>query len=96
MEIMIQQIRIDACFLAAMNESLATDIGQQTVFVHDPPNGFVIVILAVLMLKPKLDVTTAICVCILPTVTTCLNLSHQKRLSIWLLASLSETVISAA
>ena len=96
MEIAIQQIRIGSCFLAAMNESLAADFGQQTVFVHDAPNCLVIVMLTVLTLDPKLNPTTAICAHILPTVTTCLNLSHQKGLAIWLLASLSETVISAA
>lgn len=82
MEIAIQQIRIGSCFLAAMNESLAADLGQQSVFVHDPPNGLVVVMLTVLTLNPKMDPTTAIRAHILPTVTTCLNLSHQKGLAI--------------
>ena len=47
-------------------------------------------------LDPKLDPTTAVRAHILPTITTCLNLFHQKRFSIQLFASLSEAVISAA
>ena len=52
--------------------------------------------LAVLTLNPKLNPATAIRTHILPTITTCLNLSHQKRFPIWLLTSLSKAVISAA
>ena len=95
-EVAIQQIRIGSCFLAAMNEPLAEDLSQQTVFVHDPPNGHVDVMLTVLTLDPKLNLTTAIRTHILSTATTCLNLSHQKGLPIQLFASLSEAVISAA
>ena len=82
MEIAIQQIRIGSCFLAAMNESLAADFGQQIVFVHDAANCLVIVMLTVLTLDPKLNPTTAICAHILPIITTCLNLFHQKRFPI--------------
>ena len=48
--------------------------------------------LTVLTLDPKLDPTTAVRAHILPTITTCLNLFHQKRFSIQLFASLSEAV----
>ena len=79
-----------------MNESLAADLGQQSIFVHDPLNGLVVVMLTVLTLNPKLNPTTAVRTHILSTATTCLNLFHQKRFPIQLFASLSEAVISAA
>ena len=96
MKITIQQIRIGSCFLAAMNESFAANLRQQTIFMHDTPNGLVVIMLTVLTLDPKLDPTTAVRAHILPTITTCLNLFHQKRFPIQLFASLSEAVISAA
>ena len=95
-KITIQQIRIGSCFLAAMNESFAANLRQQTIFMHDTPNGLVVIMLTVLTLDPKLDPTTAVRAHILPTITTCLNLFHQKRFPIQLFASLSEAVISAA
>ena len=90
------ELPLGSCFLAAMNESLAAYLRQQTIFMHDTPNGLVVVMLTVLTLDPKLDPTTAVRAHILPTITTCLNLFHQKRFSIQLFASLSEAVISAA
>ena len=96
MEIAIQSIRIGSCFLAAMKESFAANLRQQTVFAHDPPNSLVVVMLSVLTLDPKLDPTTAVRADILSTITTCLNLFHQKGFPIQLFALLSEAVISAA
>ena len=42
------ELPLGSCFLAAMNESLAADFGQQTIFVHNPPNAPAIVMLTVL------------------------------------------------